>query len=35
MVLLEPVEQQADSDLVREIPAFAANRIMVLDVTEN
>jgi len=32
MALLELVEQQADGDLVREMPAFAAERIMEVEV---
>lgn len=32
MALLELIEKQADSDLVREMPAFAADRIMELEV---
>ena len=32
MALLELVEQEADSDLVREMPAFTAARMMELEI---
>lgn len=32
MALLELIEKQADTDLIREMPTFAADRIMELEV---
>lgn len=35
MALIELIEKQADTDLVREMLAFAAERIMELDTRKN